>query len=120
MAQQRLWQFCLRTLSAVRANSVRAAVLGNVRFEPGQFGYLMSPGIALRCNLPAVCGEAALAMPATGRQQIDYLIDALRRRQSAPTSSMSGLTTGLATALLPFAAALTRLARQPVRRGRLR
>ena len=80
MAPQSLWQLCLCTLSAIRANGVLAAVLRDMSFNARQLGHLMPPGIALRYNLPAVGGEAAIAMSATGRQQIDHLIDTLRRR----------------------------------------
>src|SRR5450631_1058278 len=104
MAVQLPRQFRLRGLSAVRAHSVLASVLRNMRFDWRQFGHLMPPRFALRCDLPAVAGEFALAMTAVLRQQIDHLIDAIRRRQSAPMSAMTGLATRLATALLPSAA----------------
>src|ERR1035438_7289088 len=59
-------------------------------------------------------------MLATGRQQIDHVVDALHRCQPAPMSAMARLATRLATALLPAAASFALLSRQSIRRGRLR
>jgi hypothetical protein len=72
-----------------------------MRFDGRQFGYLMPPRFSLRRYLPALSGEAAIAVAATVRQQIDDMIEAIRRRQSAPVTTMARLSTGL-TPTLPF------------------
>jgi uncharacterized protein (DUF2062 family) len=48
------------------------------------------------------------------RHKVDYVIDTICRRQSAPMSAMAGLAAGLAAALPSSAAPLALLASQPV------
>jgi hypothetical protein len=72
-----------------------------MRFDRRRLGHLMPPRLSWSRHLPALAGEAAFAVAATFRQQIDDLIDPVRRRQSAPVTTMARLSTGL-TPTLPF------------------
>jgi hypothetical protein len=110
-----LWrQLRLRGFSAVRTDSALASVLGDMRFNRRQFGHLMPPRLALRGCLTATTGQSAIAMTASGGQQIDHLIDPIRRRQTAPVTAMTRLATRLTATLTLFPAPLALLACQTV------
>jgi hypothetical protein len=85
-----------------------------MRFNGRQFGYLMPPRLALRRYLPAAASQPAIAMTATGGQQVDHLIDTFRRCQAAPMSAMARLATRFTAALALFPAPPALLASQAV------
>jgi hypothetical protein len=85
-----------------------------MRFDGRQFGHLMPSRLALRWHLTAATGQSAIAMTASGGQQIDHLIDTFRRRLTAPMSAMARLATRLTAALALFPAPLALLASQAV------
>jgi hypothetical protein len=114
MALHLLRQLCLRGLSAVRTDSALTSVLRDMRFDGRQFGHLMPSRLALRQYLPVAAGQPAIAMTATGGQQIDHLIDTFRRRQPAPMSAMARLATRLTATPALFPAPLALLASQAV------